>query len=118
MTLIVFLRVLVVGLAAYRLARAIANDSITEPFRDWLYVGAYGEDPQPGDEPVGGKFWQWAYSLVSCPFCCSWWIALGLYALWINVGWTRPFIGAIAVAGVAAQLAGFDRALARVIDRD
>lgn len=116
--IVLTLRVLVVGLAAYRLARAVANDSITEPFRDWLYVGAYGDDPQPGDEPVGGIFWRWAYALVSCPFCIGFWISLALYALWVNAGWTRPFIGAVAVAGVAALLAGYDRALAKVIDRD
>lgn len=120
--IVLFLRVLVVGIAAYRLARAVANDSISAPFRDWLWVAVYGEEPELDEYgapvPVGGKFWQYAYALCSCQFCIGFWISLALYAAWVNWGPTRPFIVAVAVAGVAALLAGYDRALARVIDRD
>lgn len=108
--MIVLLRLLVCGLAAYRLARALSIDTISEPFRSWVFWQGHAED---ADTTVTSRPWAWFYGLVSCPFCCSFWIALALYAAWINWGWSRPFIGGVAVAGVAAQLVGFDRAANR-----
>lgn len=110
------LRVLVCGLAAFRLARAIAVDDIMLGFRAWLHEAAYG--PDPGDPVEAGVFWRWAYALFSCPFCVGFWISLALYAMWTQWGWARPGIAAVAVAGVAAQLAGFDRATSVVDDDD
>lgn len=113
---VLLLRVLVVALAAYRLARALSIDSISAPLRDWLWVGVYGEDADfttdDGEpEPVGGVFWRLSYALASCIYCAGWWIALGLYALWVNWSPSRPFIAAVAAAGAVAVLASFDSAV-------
>lgn len=110
---IIALRVLVVGLAAYRLARIVAVDSISEPFRTWVFWTGHADPDGTDEPPVTSRPLTWLYGLVSCAYCAGWWIALGLYAAWVNLGWSRPLIGAVAVAGVAAQLAGFDRAVNR-----
>lgn len=103
------LRVLIVGLAAYRLARAVSVDTITDPARAWLYEAAYG----PDGEAEGGWGWRWIYGLLSCGYCCGFWISLGLYALWVNAGGSRPFVAAVAVAGAASILFGLDRVMVR-----
>jgi hypothetical protein len=108
------IRVALVGFAAYRLGRAVALDSITDPLRGWVHKRAYRvHRPRPGTkEPVAtvrSRPWSWAYGLVSCAFCASWWIALGLAALWFGA-WTVAFVvSAIAGAGVASVLVAFDQ---------
>lgn len=110
---VLLLRVAVVGLAAYRLARAVALDSITEPLRMRVYTAAYGDEPV-SDSTTPHRPASWLYGLLSCPYCCGFWIALGLYAGWVNLGWSRPLIVAVAAAGFAALLVGLDLAAAAV----
>lgn len=112
MTLIVFLRVLVVGLASYRLARAIAVDSITDPIRLWLYDRAWPGGPIAAHEP-GDRPWAWLFALASCPFCVGFWISLVLYACWVNVGWSRVLIAAVAVAGIQSLCSTADARMTR-----
>lgn len=115
------LAVLVVGIAAYRLARAVSVDTISEPLRSWVFwrghddrvvtEGAVVPTPEP---VVTSRPWAWAYGLVSCPFCSSWWLALAFYALWVHDGWDRrQVVAAIAAAGVAALCTSLDGAANR-----
>ncbi len=107
------IRSILVGLASYRLARALSLDTITDPFRGWLHRHAYRvARAKPGTvEPVvvpKSKPWAWAYSLASCPFCNSWWLALGVSAAWFGE-WSMAFaVAAVASAGIASVLVRYD----------
>lgn len=102
------LRVFVIGLAGYRLARLVAVDSLTEGARSYLFWAGH-DDPDDGEPVVTSRPLAWLYRLVSCPFCVGVWIVAGLYLLWAHVSDARPFIAAIAAMGVAAILAVYDR---------
>lgn len=59
-----------IGLAAFRLWRLAAVDSITEPFHGRLRASTH---------PVA----QWFDSLVSCPWCLGFWLATALtWGVW------------------------------------
>jgi hypothetical protein len=104
----VLIRAVLVGLVAYRLARAIAVDSISEPARTWTYWRGHSDTvPEPG---VTHRGWAWLYGLISCPFCCSWWIALAVYLAWLGEWNATALIGATAAAGIAAIVTAADRA--------
>lgn len=61
---------LLIGLAAFRLWRLAAIDSITEPIHGRLRASRH---------PV----MQWFDTLVSCPWCLGFWIATGLtWGVW------------------------------------
>ena len=103
------LRVLVIGLATYRIARALTRDSITEPFRHVLWSRAFVALPDPTSEDGyavnrRSRIFAWLYGLMSCPYCAGFWIALGLYWAWTEGAWQRTAIAAVAVAGVQAAL--------------
>lgn len=116
----ILLTILVVALAAHRLARAVAVDTISDRLRDVVYARAFTQpDPRPfpdgakdehdarleGWEPapparVKSRVWSWMYGLVSCPHCCGWWLSLALWWAWAGYEWTRQWwITAAAVAG-------------------
>lgn len=61
------LELLVLVLVAYRLSRAVALDTITEPLRDWLAVHA----------PVK------VAELVSCGFCAGFWLSGVVATVWL-----------------------------------
>lgn len=106
------LRVALVGFAAFRLARALTLDRISDPLRAWVHRHAFRVGHRM---PAGGgaheevietksRTWSWCYGLVSCPHCASWWIALGLAVAWFGT-WTVTFgIAAVAAAGLASAL--------------
>lgn len=118
------LAVLIVALAAHRLARGVAVDSITDRPRDWLYAKAYTQpvaQPFPpgardehdaeleGWEPppparVKSRAWSWLYGLTSCPHCCGWWLSLGLWIAWTNWDDSHAVIAAVAVAGAQSVI--------------
>lgn len=143
--------IVIVAFAAYRLAAAIALDTISEPFRAWVYERGHNALPefilddvaeeaqQPVIGPLGSGVsaesvygrpglivssfeiegvlqerkkgiyasgWHWFYGLISCPFCCGWW--LGLAGWWAYTGelfTSRAWaIQAVAVAGVQSAI--------------
>lgn len=95
------------GLAAYRLARVIALDSITEPFRAWLYRHAY-PGARSGVRDTR-RPWSWLYGLLSCCYCCGLWISVLTYAAWTECpSWSHWPITAAAVAGAQATFTHFD----------
>ncbi len=95
---------LILGLAAYRAARAVAIDTITEPVRLWL-------------ESKPSRVARWFDELVGCPFCCGFWISGITYLVYVLV--TPPSHTAVmlhliywwAVAGLQAVLTAVDSSL-------
>lgn len=132
--------IVIVALAAYRLAAVIALDTISEPFRVWVYEQGHNALPEfvledvaeeaPGEisasvldayrpqtfevqgvleerkRGVYASGWHWLYGLISCPFCCGWWLSLAGW--WAYTGQflsSRQWaVQAIAVAGVQAAI--------------
>jgi len=101
----------ILSLAAYRAARAVSLDSITEPVRDWF------------DDRAG---WSWldakAAELVSCGWCSGFWLSGFTYFVWLLVtdaalwGWTAVFTNLIlwwAIAGAQSMLIAIDSFLLR-----
>ena len=94
-------RVLVVGLAAFRGARAVTHDEISRTFRDRTLVDwGFGSGPSPRREFI--------VTLVRCPLCLGFWLAV----IGVLVGrrrgtpWRIVAIEAWAAAGVQALLEG------------
>lgn len=119
------LAVLVCALAAHRVARGVAVDDITAPFRNWVGRRAWvivAADPfpegcrdvddailegwRPPPEPMlrAGPI-AWFYGLITCPHCVGFWISLGGYALWVNERGSHAWVAAVAVAGAQSIFA-------------
>jgi hypothetical protein len=102
--------VLILGLAAYRGARLISNDTITKPIRDKLY-GLQSH----------GRLGKWAHSLITCPWCVSVWLSAFAVIWWIWLilpawpGWGETLLAWWAVAGVAGLAVGADRSLEKYV---
>lgn len=64
----------VLALATFRITRLIGWDDLTAPFRGWVVGWSENGDHER----------QWAFALLSCPWCVGWWVsllaALGWYA--------------------------------------
>jgi hypothetical protein len=108
--------VVVLALAAERVARVISLDGITAPWRERLERAA--EDPT-GQRSRVSRF---VAELVACPLCTGWWASLAVSALW--PGQYRLRRG-LSVAGAQALLALAERlvseqgrAVVRQIDED
>lgn len=102
----------VLSLAAYRASRAVALDSITAPMRDNLDFWSHG------------RGWQRkVYELVSCGWCCGFWLSGITYATWVTVtpGWDDVSAGMVlghlimwwAIAGAQSLLIAIDSFLLR-----
>jgi hypothetical protein len=88
--------VVVLGLAASRVTRAISLDEISAPLRERFAQRA----------ARGGSALEWGHKLVTCPLCVGWWVSLALsFAL---PGRHRLVRGA-SVAGAQALLALAER---------
>ena len=85
--------VVVLALAAARLARAVSVDEVAEPARRRLAGWATDHD----DTGVAS----WANRLVRCPVCTGWWISLGVSL--VAPGRSRLLRG-VAVAGAQVAL--------------
>jgi hypothetical protein len=102
--------------AAYRMARAIAVDDISLPFRDRLYAFAWSDEEGEIEERESGPVlipkaragWRtWIWSLFTCPLCIGFWISAGLYCAWRywDTEAVRVVIAIFAVAGAQCFLA-------------
>lgn len=81
--------VILIGAAAYRLWRLVAEDSITEAPREWVL------ERSPG----------WVEEMVACPWCLGSWVAFGL--TWLTdatIGVPAPVLVALAAAVVVGWL--------------
>jgi Protein of unknown function (DUF1360) len=88
-----FLVLVVLVLATYRLARAVAQDDITEGARQWVL----------------NHQWTWTYRLISCTHCCGFWLAFAVTGVWYWAtdwpGTTEYLILSLAVAGGQSAMA-------------
>jgi FtsH-binding integral membrane protein len=91
------------SLAAYRAARAVSLDTITEPMRDWL------------DDVTLGTHYRKLYELMACGFCTSFWLAGVTYLAyllateqWSDSGVVEHGIVWWAIAGSASLLIAID----------
>lgn len=87
-----FTVLLVLTLAAFRLATLVAEDTIFEPVRRWLCKGTRPRTPK-----------NWACNLFTCPFCFGVWMSflvVGLYG-WVTrwPGFVEYVVTSLAVAG-------------------
>ncbi len=105
--------VVILGLAAGRGARLLANDTIFEPLRQKLYGWQ-----------SHGRAGRWAYSLVMCPWCLSVWLSAIAVAWWIWLilptwpGWGEALVGWMATAGAAALFVSADRVADKYLHGD
>lgn len=79
---------IVVGIATYRIARAIAVDDITRPMREKIAYGT--RTPSRLAE------------LVLCPICVGFWVGMTLglgYGYWLT-DWSWPHVWLVALAAV------------------
>jgi hypothetical protein len=90
--------VVVLGLAATRIARAISLDEISEPARARLATWA--------DAPAGSPLRRWVNRLVECPICVGWWTSI---ALSLIVPGRQRLLRGGAVAGAQVLLALLER---------
>jgi hypothetical protein len=90
--------VVVLGLAATRIARAISLDEISAPARTRLASWA----ETPGRSPLR----RWVNRLIECPICVGWWTSIGLSL--VVPGRQRLLRGG-AVAGAQVLLALLER---------
>lgn len=101
---------LILGFAAYRGSRAVALDSITEPFRDWLSYRWGGRGSWRGK----------AVEFISCGWCAGFWVSAITYGVFINATGRANdasiplhFLLWWAVAGLQSLLIGIDSFLLR-----
>lgn len=102
----IWLQVLVLALAAFRLSRLLIEDTITQPLRSWIFSRWPAQDVEyeAGDRVRGGTFQMagklyasnptWTGDrlamLLGCYACTGFWVSLILtviWWLWVNVIW-------------------------------
>ena len=95
--------VALIGVATHRLARTIAKDPITSPFRMPFvtYEGTSGP-AELHEEVVADGMGHAVGELLTCPFCLSQWVATGFVAGMIFAPRATRLV-AVTFAGVAAS---------------
>ncbi|MEO1063008.1 MAG: DUF1360 domain-containing protein [Actinomycetota bacterium] len=100
--------IVLLGVASWRGARLIVDDTILEPPRERLQRRlADGLDPD-------SSFRWFLLGLVTCTRCVSVWLAAGAWALWVwgdgpdGLHWTSHLLAVAAIAGIAAIAARLD----------
>lgn len=93
------LTVFFVVFAAYRVSRAIAEDTISVPMRARLFRWAFTETA--GGPRPKHKLGEWAYGLLSCSHCIGFWITLALWL--VCVGFPRESIDVVSMIGAAGM---------------
>ena len=69
------------ALAAYRVWRIAARDSITEKAR--VAVTGYDDEHAPPLEPDTRSSRRYLSALIRCPWCLGWWISWAAWGLWM-----------------------------------
>lgn len=69
---------LLLGLAAYRIYRLIAMDTLLDIPRGWL-LGLHGWKE---GQPVPSGYRSGAAEFLICPWCLGFWVALGWWGAW------------------------------------
>lgn len=116
----ILLYALLIGLAAYRAYRIIAEDSITEPLRDWLYDT---EKRVTISHPAGKGAWieertqhrhvrSFLADLFTCPWCIGFWycgIGAWLVADLENYNPAEFALVWLAASGICGLTKGIDK---------
>lgn len=68
------------GLAAWRTYRLLAEDTILERPRRWLL--RLDPDWQDGDDPNEEYRFEWG-AFLTCPYCAGFWISLAWWGAWL-----------------------------------
>lgn len=93
--------------ASYRAGRILANADVARPLRAPFVEVEEDEDGEPEEEPIRRGFRGAIGSLLLCPDCAGFWVAVGLvysYLFWPDP--TRVVAFAIAVNGLGHLLNG------------
>ena len=93
--------VMVIALAAQRIARAISTDTISAPLRQRLNGWAGRRQQRPL-----GSVAHTLSELASCPVCTGWWTSLAMSAVWPGPARVRR---GISVAGAQVVLTLLER---------
>jgi hypothetical protein len=73
MTLDTAATILILGIAAYRLARILPVDEIAQPVRDRITLWTYPDKPEITAKETAQR--KWVGKLLACPVCLGWWIS-------------------------------------------
>lgn len=99
------------ALAVFRLTMLVVNDSITEPYREWVRRRGWTQDPGRPELPIPiptrqGKWSRSLHTLVGCPWCISVHLAVLVVVLTalVPTAWQYGAM-ALALSGVAGFLA-------------
>lgn len=103
-TLVTFI---ILSFANAFISLCVAKSKFFEPIRDIIF--------NLGNTSTRiGKFWDWFYELVSCPYCFSHWVSFFMILIWrpkftdCGVPFVDYVISAFAMVGVTSYLwAGF-----------
>jgi hypothetical protein len=91
-------------LAAYRVWRLLAEDTILDRPRLRLYRAA-GWNPESGDDPPPGYRAKLAL-FISCPWCAGFWVSVAVWACWSwQPHWTLVVSAPFALNGVVGLVA-------------
>lgn len=93
-------RLIIVGLAATRLTRAIQHEKIGEPVRD--FIDTRLNPGLPADIELDLEALvrrEWLDELFTCDRCFGFWITLGVAAAW-RIRPARPIIEALAASAI------------------
>lgn len=114
--------VLLLALAAFRVTRLFAADTITVAVRDRLFHFAYDDsDPEamaayaveqgwPNISAIPRAPWRtWLYALYTCQHCLGVWISIAAYCAWRWGG--DVALGIISVAAIAGAQSALVAAL-------
>lgn len=77
------LEVVLLAAAAWRIWHLVAEDTILERPRRWLF--RQGDEWEKDGDPVPDDYRFGVHEFVQCPFCMGFWVSLGwvgFYALW------------------------------------
>lgn len=104
-----FFRLLVLGLAAYRLANVLSNESITKPLRA-PFVDEEKKDGKMVEQPKKTGFFGAVGLLIYCPSCTGVWLSAALVYFYVFYP-ESTFLVALFFA-----LSAIERIIARVLD--
>jgi len=101
----VIARIVLFGLAATRLTRALQFEKIGAPFSDRVERLAHPVLDDDGNLDLDSTLRRnQLHEFLTCPHCLGYWITLGIVFAW-NVRPARPFIEALAAATILSAAA-------------
>jgi hypothetical protein len=103
-----FLKLVIFGLAAYRLANIFSNELITKPLRA-PFVQEIKEDGKTIEVPKGEGFVRATGSLIYCPSCSGVWLTMLM--VYAYAFWPEP----ASVIILILALSGIERIVSRVL---